>query len=151
MFLQRHGLVTAARFEIRNQREITRKHEGGEECHLAERAELAGGGGSLDFSLRRFVGERGGFVGVNGLIFSEQVGAFLRHGLVERGIACLQLLRGGGFLQSADEGKTQNADGQHPDAAHRVQGERAAFRALLGSEAEHRGPRSEERRVGKEC
>ena len=113
----------------------SRKHR-----HLAERAEFAGGRGGLEVGLQFRIGHSGAFRGVNRLIRAEQIILLHRHLLVERGIGGVQLLRGGGFLHVAEERRAENADGQHADAAHRVQRERAAAWALLGGQAENGRP-----------
>jgi hypothetical protein len=45
--LQRHRLVAAPRFEVKQQREVAREGEGGKHRHFPERGELAGGRGGL--------------------------------------------------------------------------------------------------------
>ena len=51
-----------------------------------------------------------------------------------------ELLRRGRFLQIADKRCAENSHRQHPDAANRIQRERAAARTLLGSQAENGRP-----------
>ena len=135
-----HRLVAAARFEIQQQPKVRREHVNREQGHLAQRAELAGRGGRLERVLRGGIGDGGALDRVNRLVGAQQIILFHLHGLVQGGVGRGQLLGGGGFLQIADERRTENADRQHADAANGVQRERAAFGTLFRGQAQNGRP-----------
>src|SRR5450759_4366191 len=141
-FLRRElqRFVTTARFEIRNQREVTGQRENGEQRHFAKRAELARGRRGGDRGRRGCVGHLRAFYRVYRLIIDVQITFLDGHHLIKRGIRRRQFFRCRRFLQIAEKRLTKNADSQHADAAHRIQCECAAARTLFRSQAENRRP-----------